>query len=544
MTPRARRAFFSVILFFAVCAVVGSVLQNKVGAQSSADESQFRDNLKSFTDVYALVEQNYADPLTGEKPDIAIYDGAIPGMLRVLDPHSNFYDPKAYARMREDQHGRYYGVGMTIQQQHGKVYVIYPAEGTPAFRAGIHPADIIYAVDGKLVTVDGKSTEGLSNSDLVAKALKGPKGTHVQVTMMREGQPKPLVFDLIRDSIPHPSVDLKYEIRPGVAYIHLAQFQETTAQEIIEGIDGFGNLKGLVLDLRNNPGGLLNQAVEVCDHLLGKGQGIVSQKGRAFQDVVYTAQHGNGGKTFPIVVLVNRSTASAAEIVSGALQDHDRALIVGETTFGKGLVQTVYDLGDHSMGLALTTYHYFTPSGRLIQRNYTGVSLYDYYNHGGIPPTDTANREVKLTDAGRTVYGGGGITPDEKIESPKSNHFQETLLLKGAFFHFTPVYLTNRTVSRDFQVDAAVLTEFKKYLTSQKIAYTDADLNGVMDWIKASIRENVITSQFGESQGLRSLADWDPEIQKALTFLPEAQALEENAHKVLAQKAQARNEAP
>jgi carboxyl-terminal processing protease len=544
MTPRARRAFLTVVLFFAVCAVVGSVLQNKVGAQSSADESQFRDNLKSFTDVYSLVEQNYSDPLTGEKPDIAIYDGAIPGMLRVLDPHSNFYDPKAYARMREDQHGRYYGVGMTIQQQHGKVYVVFPAEGTPAFRAGIRPADIIYAVDGKLVAVDGKSTEGLTNSDLVAKALKGPKGTHVQVTMMREGQPKPLVFDLIRDSIAHPSVDLKYEIRPGVAYMHLTQFQETTAQEIIDGIDSFGNLKGLVLDLRDNPGGLLNQAVEVCDHLLSKGQGIVSQKGRAFQDVVYTAQHGNGGKTFPIVVLVNRSTASAAEIVSGALQDHDRALIVGETTFGKGLVQTVYDIGDHSMGLALTTYHYYTPSGRLIQRNYTGVSLYDYYNHGGIPPTDTANREVKLTDAGRTVYGGGGITPDEKIESPKSNHFQETLLLKGVFFHFTPVYLANRTVDRNFQVDAAVLTEFKKYLTSEKIAFTDADLNGVMDWLKASIRESVIASQFGETQGRRSLADWDPEIQKALTFLPEAQALEDNAHKVLALKAQARNEAP
>jgi carboxyl-terminal processing protease len=546
MTSRARRAFFSVVLFFTVCAVAGSLLQRKVGAQSSADESQLRDHLKSFTDVYALVEQNYAEPITGDKADTAIYDGAIPGMLRVLDPHSSFYDPKAYAHMREEQHGRYYGVGMTIQQQNGKIYVIYPAEGTPAFRAGIRPADIISAVDGKPVAVDNKSTsgEGLTSSDLVAKALKGPKGTHVQVTMIREGQPKPLIFDLVRDQIPHPSVDLKYEIRPGVGYIHLAQFQETTAQEVIEAIDGFGNMKGLVLDLRGNPGGLLNQAVEVCDHLLGKGQGIVSQKGRAFQDVVYTAQHGNGGKRFPIVVLVNRSTASAAEIVSGALQDHDRALIVGETTFGKGLVQTVYDLGEHSMGLALTTYHYYTPSGRLIQRNYTGVSLYDYYNHGGTAPADTASREVKLTDAGRTVYGGGGITPDEKIESPKSNHFQETLLLKAAFFHFAPVYLSNRTVDRNFQVDEAVLAEFKKYLTSQKIAFTDADLNGVMDWLKASIKENIITSQFGETQGLRSLADWDPEIQKALTFLPEAQALEDNAHKVLAQKAQARNDLP
>jgi carboxyl-terminal processing protease len=311
-----------------------------------------------------------------------------------------------------------------------------------------------------------------------------------------------------------------------------------------EAINGFGDLKGLIFDLRNNPGGLLDQAVDVCDHLLSKGQGIVSQRGRANvnPDRNYSATHGNGGKAFPIVVVVNRGTASAAEIVSGALQDHDRALIVGETTFGKGLVQTVYDMGDHTMALALTTYHYYTPSGRLIQRNYAGVSLYDYYNHGGTAPADTASREVKFTDAGRTVYGGGGITPDEKIESPKNNHFQETLLYKDAFFHFAPVYLAKRTVDQNFQVDAAVLVEFKKYLTGQNIAWTEADLNGVMDWLKINIKEKIVTIQFGQLQGMRVRADWDPEIQKALGFLPEAQALEDNAHKVLTQKAMARSE--
>ncbi|MGD0903778.1 MAG: S41 family peptidase [Terracidiphilus sp.] len=536
MTPRARRALFAVVLFFTVCAVAGSFLQRKVGAQSSSDESQLRDNLKSFTNVYAIVEQNYAEPIEGDKADTAIYDGAIPGMLRVLDPHSTFYDPKAYAKMREEQHGRYYGVGMTIEQPCStcRVYVMYPMEGAPAFKAGIHPGDIIDAVDGK-------STEGMA-SEIVAKELKGPKGTHVQVNMIREGQPKPLTFDLVRDEIPNPSVDLKYEIRPGVGYIHLKQFQETTAQEVNDAIDGFGNLKGLVLDLRGNPGGLLNQAVEVCDHLLAKGQIIVSQKGRAQNDVVYSATHGNGGRIFPIVVLVNRNTASAAEIVSGALQDHDRALIVGETTFGKGLVQTVYNLSENT-GLALTTYHYYTPSGRLIQRNYTGVSLYDYYyNHGGALPSDSTNREVKLTDAGRTVYGGGGITPDEKIVAPTSNRFEEELMEKDAFFHFAPVYVSKHTVDANFEVNDAVLNEFKRYLTSQDVAWTDADLNGVMDWVKTNIKDSIVTIQFGESQGLRVRADWDPMIQKALAFLPEAQALEDNAHKVLTQKAEARNE--
>ena len=413
------------------------------------------------------------------------------------------------------------------------MYVIAPREGTPSFRAGIHPGDII-------ASVDGKSTDGWT-SDQVAKGLKGPKGTHVQLTTIREGQSKPLSFDLVRDEIPNPSVDIAYEIRPGIGYVHLVMFQETTAQEVIEAVDGFQNLKGLVLDLRNNPGGLLSQAVDVCDHLLAKGQTIVSQRGRAYPDQVYTATRGNDGKTLPIVVLVNRNTASAAEIVSGALQDHDRALIVGETTFGKGLVQTVYNLSENT-GLALTTYHYYTPSGRLIQRNYTGVSLYDYYyNHAGALAANSTNQEVKLTDSGRTVYGGGGITPDEKIDTPQANHFQDELLGRDVFFKFAPLYVSTHTVDKNFEVDDAVLADFKKYLTNQTIEWTEPQIDGVKDWLKTRIKEKIVTIEFGQLQGLRALADWDPEIQKAVTYLPEAQALEDTAHKVLAEKAMARN---
>ena len=539
MAPRTRRALFSATVFLATCAVVGSFINQKVAAQSASDESTLRDSLHSFTNVYSLVEQNYAEPLNTDKTDKAIYDGAIPGMLHVLDPHSNFYDPKAFAQMREDQHGKYYGVGMTIQPQPTpsgkvKIVVLYPFEGTPSYKAGIRPGD-------EIITVDGKPTEGMDSTS-VAGLLKGARGTHVSVTMTREGSARPLVFDLVRDEIPHPSVDLAFLLSPGVGYMHVSSFIETTSREVSDALDKFGDIHGLVIDLRGNPGGLLNEAVDMSDKFLQKGQIVVSQRGRAFPDQVYRATRGEDGPKFPIVVLVNRNTASAAEIVTGALQDHDRALIVGETTFGKGLVQTVFQITENT-GLALTTYHYYTPSGRLIQRNYDHVSLYDYYyvRDDSDKAKDKSNLEVKLTDSGRTVYGGGGITPDEKIEAPKSNNFMDTLLYRDAFFHFAPHYLVNHTVTRDFQVDEPVLTEFKQFLTSQDITWTNEDLTGALDWIKTNIKSELISSQFGQLQGLRAKADWDPMIQKSLTFLPEAQALEDHAHKVLAEKAEARN---
>jgi carboxyl-terminal processing protease len=531
MAPRTRRALFSVTVFLATCGILGSVISQKVSAQSASDESTLRDSLKSFTSVYSLVEQNYAEKMDSDRTDKAIYDGAIPGMLHVLDPHSNFYDPKAYAQMREDQHGRYYGVGMTIQPQlidgTMKILVLYPFEGSPSFKAGIKPGDLI-------LSVDGKPTDGLDTT-AVASMLKGPRGTHVLVSMSREGRDKPMSFDLIRDEIPRPSVDLAFEIRPNVGYMHVTNFQETTAHEVGDALDKFredGPLKGLVIDLRGNPGGLLNQAVDMCDKFLQRGQVVVSQHGRAAADQVYAASHGEQGPKYPIVVLVNRNTASAAEIVSGALQDHDRALIVGETTFGKGLVQTVFTLSQNT-GLALTTFHYYTPSGRLIQRPYDNMSLYDYYYvRDASNPKDNANREVKLTDEGRTVYGGGGITPDEHIDQIKSNHVQDTLLQHYAFFNFSKHYLASHpSIPKDFQVDDAVLAQFEDFLKAKNIEVTSADIQANLAWVKESIKSDLFTSQFGQMEGMQVRADWDPQIQKAISYLPQAQALEENIGK-------------
>jgi carboxyl-terminal processing protease len=525
MVSHSRRALLTTTIFLAACGVAGSFFGG-VNAQSATDQSSLRDAMKSFTNVYAIVEGNYADKLDGDKVDKVIYDGAIPGMLHVLDPHSNFYDPKAYAQMREDQHGKYYGVGMQIQPQRNKIVVVAPFEGTPSYKAGIHPGDVI-------LSVDGKSTDNM-DSAAVASLLKGPRGTHVSVTMERSGSAKPLTFDLVRDEIPRYSVDLAFMIKPGVGYIHITNFMETTSHEVQTALDKFGpNLSGLLIDLRANPGGLLNEAVNVSDKFLQKGQTVVSQHGRAFQDQVYRAPTGST-KKYPVVVLVNKNTASAAEIVSGALQDHDRALIVGETTFGKGLVQTVFPISENT-GLALTTYHYYTPSGRLIQRNYDGLSLYDYYyGREGAQPANDTNREVKLTDAGRTVYGGGGITPDEKIDDLKSDHLEETLLIHYTFSDFSKRYIANHPVTKDFVVDDNVLQQFKDYLRAEKIDFKDEDIQKDIDWVKASIKAELFTTQFGLMEGMRIRAEWDPQISKALTFMPEAQALED--HKLPSQQ--------
>ncbi len=529
MARSSQRSSILIIAFLAICGFLGMLFAQKNPATAHNSDSDVSDSLKQFTEVYDVVEQNYAEPVN---PDKAIYNGAIPGMLHVLDPHSNFFDPKSYSLLREDQRGKYYGVGMTVGPRNNKVIVIAPFVGTPAYRAGIHPGDIIAAVDGK-------ATDNMTTGD-VADLLKGPKGTTVHITILREGAEKPLEFAVVRDEIPRYSVDLHFMIKPGIGYMHVSGFNETTEKEVQDALDTFyqqGELKGLILDLRQNPGGLLNEGVGVADKFLHKGQLIVSHHGRSSPERRYTASHGNGGRDYPLVVLVNRGTASAAEIVAGAIQDHDRGLILGETTFGKGLVQTVYPLSNDT-GLALTTAKYYTPSGRLIQRDYSNVSLYDYYFERD--ENNNANKEVKLTDSGRTVYGGGGITPDVKFDNPKSNHFQDTLLQHYAFFNFAKHYVLTHKIAKNFEVDENILQDFRKSLEADKVPFTEADLVQNNDWVRSNLKSELFVDAFGQEEGLKVKAESDPEVVKSLDLLPQARQLAENARKIVAE----RNSAP
>ncbi|MFY9560274.1 MAG: S41 family peptidase [Terriglobales bacterium] len=524
MARSSRRSLFVVVFVLAVFGLLGMVFAQRVSpAATPSSDSDVRDSYKQFTQVFEAVEENYAEPVSADK---AIYNGAIPGMLHSLDPHSNFFDPKSYSLLREEQRGKYYGVGMTVGPRNNKVIVIAPFAGTPAYRAGIHPGDIIAAVDGK-------ATDNMSTSD-VADLLKGPKGTTVRITVLREGADHPLEFSVVRDEIPRYSVDLHFMIKPGIGYMHVSGFQETTEHEVAQALEEMGDVKGLILDLRQNPGGLLSEGVGVADKFLKKGQLIVSHHGRSSPEKRYTAAHGNGGKDYPLVVLVNRGTASAAEIVAGAIQDHDRGLIVGETTFGKGLVQTVYPLAENT-GLALTTARYYTPSGRLIQRDYSNLSLYDYY-YARENEENNASHEVKLTDSGRTVYGGGGIMPDVKLPAVKSNKFQDTLLQHYAFFNFAKRYVVAHKITQNFEADEVVMQDFRKFLDEEKIPFAEADLMENHDWLRSSIKSELFVDAFGQEEGLKVRAETDPEVIKALDLLPQARALAENARKVIAER--------
>ncbi|MFZ0785738.1 MAG: S41 family peptidase, partial [Candidatus Acidiferrales bacterium] len=415
----AARGIGLLILVLVVSAILGGFYGPAATATSagSPTSDDLQDSVKSFTRVLSVVQRNYADPVDTDK---VIYDGAIPGMLHVLDPHSNFFDPKQYALFREEQEGKYYGVGMIVEQRDNQTVVQAPFVNSPAYKAGIRPGDTILKVDGKTCT-------GLTTNQ-VADMLKGAKGTPVHITLGREGWDKPIEVTVVRDEIPRPGVEYSEMVKPGIGYVHVSTFNETTDDDLkaaLKQLD-WSKLDGLVIDLRDNGGGLLNQAVGMADLFLDKNELVVSHHGRSSPERPYYAVMGNQGIDVPLVVLVNGQSASASEIVSGAIQDHDRGLIVGETTFGKGLVQTQFPLSEDT-ALLLTTARYYTPSGRLIQRNYKNVTLYDYHYN----PQRPSKPDVKLTDTGRQVFGEGGITPDVVVAEPKPDGFQELLEERG-----------------------------------------------------------------------------------------------------------------
>ena len=514
-----------------VSAVLGRVVYDPQLRANAANSDDMQDSVKQFTRVLSVVERNYADPVDTDK---AIYDGAIPGMLHVLDPHSNFFDPKQYALFREEQEGKYYGVGMIVaQSRENQTVVQAPFVNSPAYKAGIRPGDVI-------LKVDGKSCNGLTTTE-VADMLKGAKGTTVHISLGREGWEQPIEVTVVRDEIARPAVEYTTMVKPGIGYVRISTFNETTDSDLSDALKqlNFPKLDGLIIDLRNNGGGLLNQAVGMADMFLDKGEIVVSHRGRASAEHSYYAVRGNQGIDVPLIVLVNGQSASASEIVSGAIQDHDRGLIVGETSFGKGLVQTQFPISDDT-ALLLTTARYYTPSGRLIQRDYKNVTLYDYHYN----PKPPQSPEVKLTDSGRQVYGGGGITPDVAVAEPKPTEFEDLLERRGVFYpgaqgvgDFARFYLGERpTVTKEFVADDSVIAQLKKFLAQQHIEVSDQQIQDNLPWLRWEIKREVFTTVFGLNDGYKVALENDPQLDKAVDAIPQARALYANARKIVAER--------
>jgi len=492
-------------------------------------EGDLRGNVKSFASAYALIEENFADLIA---PDKAIYQGAIPGMLRTLDPHSNFLDPEEYRLLQQNQRGQYYGVGMEVMMDGSRVTVVQAFPDSPASRAGLRRGDVISAVDDHIV--DGE------DSGAVADRLKGPRGTLVKVGIRRPGAAQIIPYMVTRGEI-SPSVVDAFWVRPGIALVNIKTFEAQSAdRDMEEDLRRLGedNVNGLILDLRENRGGLLNESVEVAGHFLHKDQTVVSHRGRSEPEQVFRAKTGNHGRQYPVVVLVNRNTASASEIVAGALQDHDRAWVIGENTFGKGLVQAQFPLSEDA-ALLLTIARYYTPSGRLIQRDYSHRSFFDYYYHNRQEDAQDSN-DVKMTDSGRTVYGGGGITPDEKFPPQMQNSFERRVLYPqpGAFFHFGSAYFGADTphLPQGWSPDEATVQRFRDYLRQQSVTFTDAEFNENRPWVEERLRYELYTRAFDKRSADRLLWSNDPEVRQAVQSLPRAHALLDQVKRAMAKR--------
>ena len=506
--------------------------QIRAHAASTASDDLDKD-MKSVASAFALVEKNFADPVSSEK---AFYQGAIPGMLHTLDPHSNFVDPAEYREMQRRQHAQYYGVGMQITMDGPyKVVVMEPFPGSPAFKADLRRGDIISAVDGK-------ETTGMDSS-AVADMLRGPKGTQVEVSVKRDGASTPYTAAVTRGEIETSVVDA-FWVKPGIAYVGVSTFEAQNLSHDVETLLGRmdeKNVNGLILDLRGNLGGLVNEAVALAGRFLRNGQTVVSHHGRAEQEQVFRARANPLAQKYPMVVLVNGSSASASEIVSGALQDHDRAWIMGETTFGKGLVQAQFPLAEGA-ALLLTIAHYYTPSGRLIQRDYSNKSFYEYYysRHN----TDTPNtQDVKATDSGRKVYGGGGISPDEKYATVRPSIFQRRLspfqwVSPDMFYRFASDYFGEKKpdVPQGWQPDDAIVERFRDFLKAQGMTVADADFSANRDWIRQHIRWEFYYRVFGKNVAERARWSEDPEVLQAIESMPKAQSLLSTSQKVYAMR--------
>jgi carboxyl-terminal processing protease len=559
-----RRFFIIASALILITAVVGGTIgrsrrfRHSTPATGTVSYTESDDIEKDYNEAVGTITQEYAGGIDYEKATQA----AIQGMLSTLDPHSMYFPYTEFKKLKEDQDSRFYGIGVTIVQHRDGVYVQSAVEGTPAGKLGLRYGDRILEVDGQ----DARDW----TSEQVSKKVRGGRGEPVKVRVERAGSEAPLDFTIIRDSVPLPSIRNAYMLRPGTGYVGLTGgFQSTSDEELREALDKLKaqGMRQVILDLRGNPGGLLNQAIDVASEFLPRGQVVVSVKGRTeYSDPIVYKSTGSDPEDVPLVVLINRGTASASEIVAGAIQDHGRGLIVGETSFGKGLVQHVFLL-PFNTGLTLTTARYYTPYGRSLQRDYSSGSLYDYYTRhddndasansspspgasatatpvasASLSPRAPSGPAVK-TAAGRVFYGGGGITPDidskPLIFTPLKNRvaeaaFQFTRQLAAGLvtglesYKVEKVQYGRNAKPGDYAINERVLEAFRAFVRNDtESQLTNAQIDEELDFAKLRLREEIVTAAYSNDAGARVLLDSDPQVLRALEALPDAKRLAE-----------------
>ena len=516
----------------AIPLVAGCVLGGLLGGRVQAEAQNANDGLWTFGQVLALVEDQYVGEIDPEE----LVESAIDGLLSTLDPHSNYLDPDSFSEMREEQRGKFHGLGIQITKRgpDKPLTIIAPIDDTPAWRAGLQSGDIISEIEGE-PTIDLTVQQAV-------RLLKGDKGTKVTITIERPGLDDPFPVTIERDEIPIQSVRVSYMVSPDTGVIRIGNFNTTTAEELDAAAANLlaQGMERLILDLRSNPGGLLEQAVEVSERFIEPGKLIVYTQGRIpGSNQRFVARRSRTQVDVPLIVLVDHSSASASEIVSGAIQDHDRGLVVGETTFGKGLVQRVIPIRAGDGGaLAVTTAKYYTPAGRLIQRDYS--DLRDYYMSDvdepeedpetleapTVPEVPEPEREVFHTAIGREVFGGGGIRPDHIVKAPRPSDLWFELNRENLLFDFAVRYVGDHgDLQPGFSFDDAAVASFRTFLDQREFEYEDADFEAAQDELVLRLRAQIARIKWDQVEEARIRAEGDPQIQKALELFEEAEAL-------------------
>lgn len=523
-----------IIPLFLVLLVIGIVAGMKI--QYAISDDKVSDQVKKFADVLGITSRYYVDNVDTQK----LTEAAIRGMLDELDPHSTYISPEQLKRVNEDFQGSFDGIGVEFDILNDTLTVISPISGGPSEKLGILAGD-------KIVKIDGESCIKIARED-VPKKLRGPKGTKVTVSVVRYGNNKIIDFDITRDKIPLYSVDASFMINNEVGYLRMSRFAATTYDEFMQAMNklkGQG-MKMLLLDIRGNPGGYLEQAFRISSEFIPRGKKIVFTKSRTKE---FEENYNSAGGSFtdiPLVLLVNEGSASASEILAGAIQDLDRGLIVGETTFGKGLVQRQFDLSDGS-AFRVTTARYYTPSGRLIQKPYEGGK----YKHTmkldtlegenlmherdmNSDNTDTTSKPIFKTAKGRIVYGGGGITPDYFVKLDTLTSYTVQLRRLNLFYEYVENYLSSNRKKiennyksyidfRDnFQVDDNMLSTLKELAARKKVEYDEAAFNRDLSFIKISIKSQIARDLWGNEGNYAVFISNDEQVLKALSLFNEA----------------------